>query len=214
MASCEVCGKPTAAEHNKRCSRECYYASRIGKRQGGRVVGSGRPRPPCLICGKTTKRWDLKYCSNTCYGIARQGVSRPQAFKRFKKVCPSCGIEFEVGGALKHPWTKFCSRQCAGVALRKPRHQSLSDNTHAWRAIRERILERDSHMCRACGIGTRLQVHHIDPRKYGGGDEDSNLMSVCRHCHGALDRVAQLFEGKGVLDQHLEVVRAVFMPEV
>lgn len=64
--------------------------------------------------------------------------------------------------------------------------------TGAWVRCRELILIRDSYLCQICMKDNRPTpadtVHHIihlkdDPSK---ALEESNLISVCRTCHGEL----------------------------
>jgi 5-methylcytosine-specific restriction endonuclease McrA len=50
---------------------------------------------------------------------------------------------------------------------------------------RERIFERDGHCCVHCGSSELLQIDHIHPRSKGGGDEDSNLQTLCRACNSS-----------------------------
>ena len=40
--------------------------------------------------------------------------------------------------------------------------------------------------CAACGDDDpdHLEHHHLVPRSLGGGDEESNLITLCRSCHG------------------------------
>lgn len=51
--------------------------------------------------------------------------------------------------------------------------------------LRREILSRDGHRCRAPGcLNTRfLEVHHVKPRAGGGGNEPSNLTTLCSACH-------------------------------
>lgn len=65
-----------------------------------------------------------------------------------------------------------------------PEHQSRWDRstrrrTGNWRTTRARILDRDNHTCYLCG-GPANEVDHIDNL---GGEQDSNLASICRNCH-------------------------------
>ncbi len=46
----------------------------------------------------------------------------------------------------------------------------------------KRAIERDKR-CLACGSNKELTVHHIHPRSLQGGDEMSNLMTLCFSCH-------------------------------
>lgn len=48
----------------------------------------------------------------------------------------------------------------------------------------ERVAERDGSFCRWCLTSGETQIHHIKYRSHGGPDEDWNLISLCRKCHG------------------------------
>jgi 5-methylcytosine-specific restriction protein A len=60
------------------------------------------------------------------------------------------------------------------------------------------MIYRDNFTCQDCGefhamvnqfgmtipiVDGDLQVHHILPVASGGGDEPSNLVTLCRNCH-------------------------------
>jgi hypothetical protein len=51
--------------------------------------------------------------------------------------------------------------------------------------IRREVMARDLHRCRAPGCDrTRfLEVHHVVPRRRGGGHEPENLITLCGACH-------------------------------
>lgn len=72
----------------------------------------------------------------------------------------------------------------------------MSENrtlSESWRETREGVLDRDDHSCRHCGVGEqvahRLEVHHILPVEEGGGDNRSNLLTLCERCHKAIHRL-------------------------
>ncbi len=50
---------------------------------------------------------------------------------------------------------------------------------------RDAVLDRDNNQCVACGRGGEnvLNLHHVVFRSHGGGDEASNLVTVCVRCH-------------------------------
>lgn len=53
--------------------------------------------------------------------------------------------------------------------------------------LRRAALVRDGFRCRECGSsGTVLEVHHIRPRRDGGPDTISNLISLCHTCHDSI----------------------------
>ena len=51
------------------------------------------------------------------------------------------------------------------------------------------ILIRDEFTCQLCGDRRNLEVHHIEPRARGGGDGESNLVTLCRACHDVMHGV-------------------------
>ena len=50
--------------------------------------------------------------------------------------------------------------------------------------LREAILMRDGWRCQICGCLKNLDVHHIRRRSALGGDAETNLITLCRECHG------------------------------
>jgi 5-methylcytosine-specific restriction enzyme A len=65
-----------------------------------------------------------------------------------------------------------------------------------WRTRRERIFDRDGFVCQICksaGIMRVVTLHgsshgvcdHIVPMSQGGGDDDTNLQTICQACDAA-----------------------------
>lgn len=58
-----------------------------------------------------------------------------------------------------------------------------------WDDVRRRVYDRDNWQCQSCGrMGNhhgdaQLHAHHIVERSKGGGDELSNLITLCDRCH-------------------------------
>lgn len=53
-------------------------------------------------------------------------------------------------------------------------------------ATRLAALERDLWTCQNCGasvLTAALEVHHVKPLEDDGGNELSNLQTLCRNCH-------------------------------
>lgn len=48
--------------------------------------------------------------------------------------------------------------------------------------IRKAIYQRDGYAC-LCGDNRHLHIHHVLPRSSGGGNDPSNLVTLCRYCH-------------------------------
>jgi len=45
--------------------------------------------------------------------------------------------------------------------------------------------------CRICGHvnSNDLETHHVVPRRYGGSNSPSNLVTLCGSCHNALENI-------------------------
>lgn len=71
------------------------------------------------------------------------------------------------------------------MQLPKPRRTKLSKSQYA--KLRLQILERDGWRCRICGSTQNLQVDHFKKRSQMGGDDASNLWTVCAEDHRKLD---------------------------
>jgi hypothetical protein len=69
-----------------------------------------------------------------------------------------------------------------------------------WRRLRREVYERDNWTCQECGcrcLNTKdakahpkrkIQAHHVVPRRFGGSDELSNLVTLCMSCHHKRER--------------------------
>ena len=51
-------------------------------------------------------------------------------------------------------------------------------------SIRRAIYRRDGYACALCGDPRALTIHHVWPRSIGGGNAPTNLITLCRYCHG------------------------------
>ena len=73
-------------------------------------------------------------------------------------------------------------------------------------AVRRAVLARDRFRCQAPGCGhTRfLEVHHLTPRKLGGGNNSENMITLCASCHrlvhenGGMIATVALTAGRGM----------------
>jgi RecQ family ATP-dependent DNA helicase len=92
---------------------------------------------------------------------------------------------------------------------------------------REPVLNWDNHCCVKCEESRNLHVHHVIPRKLGGSDELSNLITLCAACHAAIHpnlqgslarrlieswaiRISRLFDSRGsISDNSVAIGRAL-----
>lgn len=50
--------------------------------------------------------------------------------------------------------------------------------------IRKAVILRDHNTCQDCGVtNTRMEVHHLIPRRLNGSDSIHNLITLCSACH-------------------------------
>lgn len=56
-----------------------------------------------------------------------------------------------------------------------------------WRKARALALDRDKGLCVPCVrhgyVSVAREVDHVTPRSMGGGEDQSNLQSICARCH-------------------------------
>ena len=71
------------------------------------------------------------------------------------------------------------------VSLEKK--EARGERTRISQRVRYRILHRDGFRCKACGRGpnngVKLTIDHIIPVDWGGGNEESNLQTLCMECN-------------------------------
>lgn len=78
----------------------------------------------------------------------------------------------------------FLALLIAGFAFDAYVRRKLGPN---FETERLRALDRDGYVCQFCGMPANI-AHHVEPRRYGGSDDASNLVTVCRHCHPQAER--------------------------
>jgi hypothetical protein len=63
------------------------------------------------------------------------------------------------------------------------KHPRLLLDSHSYKELCQRVMERDSWRCQICGSRQKLQGHHRQLRSQQGPDQDSNLITLCASCH-------------------------------
>ena len=66
----------------------------------------------------------------------------------------------------------------------------------SYQQLCQKVLQRDSWRCQACGTTSNLEVHHQQHRGQSGDDAEQNLITLCAACHESVHRggVAKLHE--------------------
>jgi hypothetical protein len=98
-----------------------------------------------------------------------------KAIEQVKKILPVTYINIEVAA--------FDIQKIKNPGISGTDYQN-GEQAGFWN-VREYILYRDSHTCRACKGKSKdpvLEVHHIVSRQVGG-NRPENLVTLCRFCH-------------------------------
>ncbi len=101
------------------------------------------------------------------------------------RACLDCGALFTPTATLQ---SRCASCERARSQARNAGRPSAHERGYgqAWRAIRERILERDDYTCQVREPGCTVVVTHVDHivgKAQGGTDDESNLRATCAHCN-------------------------------
>ena len=68
---------------------------------------------------------------------------------------------------------------------------SAAHHNRAWANASLKRRDLDNWRCQSCGRAGRLEVHHVKSMRDGGGNELSNLKTLCRTHHIAIHRQPQ-----------------------
>ncbi len=88
---------------------------------------------------------------------------------------------------------RYCEEHAKEAARIYERHQRDPGTSRrygsSWKKVRKKFLAEHPfcELCRRQGRLTQATVaHHITATRYGGTDDDENLMALCQRCHSAL----------------------------
>jgi len=114
--------------------------------------------------------------------------------------CGKCGNE--LTGKQK----RFCSAHCSKLFLKAEYRRRNRSKINEYNNKRKRmgirkngkeLIKRYLHLqtgkCFICGETKTLQVHHIKPRVFGGTNEPTNLMLLCKIHHFKFEEATYSF---------------------
>ena len=112
--------------------------------------------------------------------IFKEWIDMP---RKPKRPCSYPGCPELTGGS-------YCNKHQSKMDKQYNKYQRDPDSNkrygRAWKRIRDRYVKAHP-LCEECEKQGRLtpveEVHHIKPLSKGGGNEASNLMSLCGSCH-------------------------------
>ena len=65
-----------------------------------------------------------------------------------------------------------------------PKKKRIRLKGEALRKLFQSVAERDEYCCHDCGSHLNIEIHHVEFKSQGGNDEESNMITLCRVCHG------------------------------
>lgn len=138
----------------------------------------------CKECGKELTKGQRVFCCQSC-AAKYNNRSRVTTTKGKTKIatCIRCGQEF-----LASIHINKCKCICPKCKTHNRPHSKNKSQILTLSDISKRtmmkILKRMNAKCSICGWNeASCDLHHIVPRKNGGGDNFDNLIVVCPNCH-------------------------------
>ena len=178
MGICIDC-KDTAKPGKVRCQRCLDYMATYQRKRMRKNIARGF----CSQCGKYPARINKTTCEQ-CRQASCKRARKRYAYSRKHSLCGTCG-------KVKLPKDRRLCDRCLDL------HTSIRKRRDA-NGPRQKVLERDNHICKICSSDYRLNVHHID----GQGERDArtkrrrpakevnnsleNLITLCHHCHRSI----------------------------
>ncbi len=230
QAACGQCGNRFETERHvdgrvKRhlCSQSCAAAAAQAFRRGGRTTS-----PVWKTCEVCT----LKFEARTSYQVNKQRCCSRVCFlkllpsyRRKPKISVTCGqcgvVVMRSQSQVEGRDMLFCSLECRGIWQTQNGVQA-GENNGQWKGgsttyWKQKARERDDFTCQVDGCdvkdeGNRTHAHHKLPRRAGGSDELSNLITLCNKHHQTLEQ--QLYDM--FMERHpdlvAEIVREMYTP--
>lgn len=177
---------------NDKCACGCGMTPNVGKQFiSGHNSKLGVRKPmvskTCRFCGKTFEGTAAAignriFCSKECRDEERRtlkGENNPN-YKSFSMACEICGKTFITQPARIKNRQVYCSMECG----REGRRRKISGKARSTRPYgNQKAKVRDAFVCRICGFDLIVHAHHIVPRKDGGTNHMSNIITLCPNHH-------------------------------
>jgi len=172
---CYRCGKPRT-DDRKICAACNKKSNRRAAAWRERVLIERR----CTSCGEPLAENETRLTCSTCAAKNSKATREKQKQAIANGLCEAC---------QKNPIGSRSSVCCdACYEKRLVSHRKIHSRIN-FGGLREAALERDNHVCRACGSSTKLEVHHLDGNRQH--NELSNFITLCHNCHVLLTRMIE-----------------------
>lgn len=197
MPQCPTCNKDLDTEYGMKVHHKLVHDESIALEYSN-----------CNNCGDKFSYYSSKrvgnYCSTKCTPDPPkyQGEDHPRYNSR-KGSCSWCDSNIKIHPSEEEYDNHFCDSECyskykSEQKMGKGNHMYIDGSserkyyTGSWNRVKNKILERDEHMCYVCEknsgeLGKEPDVHHIIPVRMFANQEvahyKENLLSLCKSCH-------------------------------
>ena len=65
----------------------------------------------------------------------------------------------------------------------KKRKYTAFINSKEWYKIRARVINARGKYCEVCGNKNNIHIHHLNYKRFGGKEKNSDLQVLCKKCH-------------------------------
>jgi hypothetical protein len=89
----------------------------------------------------------------------------------------------KIGDEFSADLQQINETRSAKLALEYSHRRMVADAVIADPKLRQRIFTRDGGLCLLCGSVEDLAIDHVIPVLHGGGNEETNLQTLCRPCN-------------------------------
>jgi len=188
----------------------CKDEIRCGIDDGGLHVGIAlvqkcRTKNKVLFKGTVEQRNDVKHLMDVRRGYRRYHryhkrhrkarYNNRKSSKRKDRIAPSILQKRQAIIRVMHylnKWINITSYWLEDVAIDiraltdgyKPYRWKYQESNRLDENIRKAVILRDGCKCMECGrTDTRLEVHHIKPKRLNGSNTMDNLITLCEGCH-------------------------------
>ena len=182
---CKECGKEFEKAYFNQlyCSRQCKSdfnnKKNRDKMKAMNKYPSGFGTTNCAMCGKEFEKTTAmsKYCSTSCRGRYHRELSKiKKEQESIKNNIYTSDIE-----DLVHELISTGIEGRNNTISFNYKHHMINET------LRHNISHRDNYSCRVCNADTNLEIHHIVKVIHGGDNSSSNLITLCKSCHRAID---------------------------
>lgn len=135
----------------------------------------------CMCCGiALVKKHQKKFCSSVCSAKVNN-KNRKVSEEQKEKVSISLKTHFKINkprsSGLEHA-------KLVGASTKGKYKKEVNSLLDLSKRTTAKLIKRLNLKCCICGWNeASLDIHHIIPKKQGGGDEHSNLTAVCPNHH-------------------------------